>query len=127
MILYRPQIRIGEDALVVVNPGRIVEVPWQRIRSASQRFQVVVDLDDGRHVTCWGSPFPEKPGTRRMSPAEARRARPGREIASTIEAARDSAAATESDAPVRRHWDVVPLAIGAALVVGCIVEAAFAL
>jgi hypothetical protein len=125
-ILYRPIIRFGDDALIVVNPGRIIEVPWRRIRSASQRFQVVLDLDDGSRVTCWGSPFPEKPGVRRPTPAESRQPRPGREIAGAIEAARNSASGAAADGPVRRRWDVVPLAIGAALVIGCLVDLGFA-
>jgi hypothetical protein len=127
IFLYRPSIRFGAVGLMVVNPGRVIEVPWTRLSSVTQRFQVVLELDDGSHVTCWGSPFPEKPGLHRPTPDSARRPRPGGDIASALEAARETSQGTGVDAPVRHRWDRLPLAVGAVLVLGCLTDLVFAL
>lgn len=121
MIVLRPHIAFDADHVVVTNPGRIIEIPWQRAVEVRQRLQIVIDLDDGSTVTCWGSPFPEKPGRRRAT-AESRREA---DVAGPLEDARRAANLRQRDAQVVRRWDAVSLAVGAACVVLCI--AVFAL
>jgi hypothetical protein len=60
MLLVRPSIRVRPDRAVVVNVGRITEVPWSRIVDIRRRLQLVLELDDGRRVEAWGSPFPRR-------------------------------------------------------------------
>ena len=60
LLLVRPSIRVRPDRAVVVNVGRITEVPWTRIADIRRRLQLVLDLDDGRSIQCWGSPFPRR-------------------------------------------------------------------
>lgn len=127
ILLFRPSIRINRDQVVVHNPLRVITVPWSRVTAVSQRFQVVLELDDGKHVTCWGSPFPEKPGARRQTPQRAGRALISTDIASKLETARSGARKSPAGAPVLRRWDVVPVIVGCILVIACAVELVFAL
>ena len=126
MVLYRPSIRFDARGLTVRNPGRVIEVPWSRVRSVSQRFQVVLELDDGSHVTCWGSPFPEKPGLRRPSADAVRHARPGGDVVAALDAVMASSQGGGVDARVQRRWDRLPLAAGSVLVLICLTELVFA-
>jgi hypothetical protein len=121
MLLFRPSIRFDTDRVVTVNPGRVIEVPWQRVVIVRQRPQLVLELDDGSRVTCWGSPFPEKPG-RRPRDASKRRDSAAGDVVGTLEAARSGARSTTPDAMVSRRWDVVPLLGGAVLAVACLIE-----
>ena len=98
LLLLRPSIRIRPDAAVVTNVGRITEVPWGRIVDIRRRLQLVLDLDDGRHLEAWGSPFVSK-----------RRPADDPSLA-TLRGAWLSAGA--SDAAVIRRVDVVGLLVG---------------
>jgi hypothetical protein len=60
MLLWRPSIRVLPDRAVVVNVGRIAEVPWTRVVDIRRRLQLILDLDDGQRVEAWGSPFPRR-------------------------------------------------------------------
>jgi hypothetical protein len=124
MALYRPRISFDSDHVVVLNPGRVLDIPWQRVSVVRQRFQVLLELDDGSTVTCWGSPFPEKPGRARPDP-HARDTTRG-SVVGPLEAARSRAADRDPDAPVVRGWDQVPLIVGGALMAACVVELAIA-
>lgn len=124
MILYRPRVSFSPVVVVVINPGRVTTVPWQRVRAVRQRFQIVLDLEDGTSLTCWGSPFPEKPGRFRPGPSANQMA--GGLIAGPLESARVNARGRSSDAPIERRWDLAPLVVGAALALVCVVEVATA-
>lgn len=116
VLLYRPMVRFDDDCVVAVNLGRVVEIPWRRVTAVRQRYQLVFDLDDGSHVACWGGPMSAKPvSPRRRGSAATSSAT----IAATLESVRASAAqrATDAAPPVVRRWDLLALAIGAALVV----------
>jgi hypothetical protein len=122
-LLYRPEIRFDVTHVVVVNPGRIHRIPWERVSEVGQRLQITFETDDGKRTTCWGSPFPEKPGLRRRTPSEKRFREPGSALVGALDASRrNSSSAGSSGAPVERRWDVIPLGVGAALAVVCIVE-----
>ena len=123
LILYRPQVRFDQTGLVVLNPLRISTVPWTRVAAVTQRFQLVLELDDGSHITCWGSPFPEKPGLRRPNSAKSTdRAPLG--AAAALEVMRSRAISSAVEPGVRRGWDLRAVAIGVALVAALLAELA---
>ena len=70
--------------------------------------------------TCWGSPFPEKPGRSRPGPAAARMA--SGLIAGPLEAARAESHGRSSNAQIEGRWDVLPLSVGGVLLIMCVVE-----
>jgi hypothetical protein len=127
LILYRPEVRFDSRRVVVVNPGRTSEIPWRHVTEVSQRLQIVVELDNGRKVTAWGSPFPEKPGLRRPVPGDRKRRVPGAELEGAFDASRGAIAGRDEDAPVVRRWDALPLLVGGVLVAASLIEALFAL
>jgi hypothetical protein len=99
LLLLRPSIRIQPDRAVVINVGRITEVPWSRIVDIRRRLQLVLDLDDGRRLEAWGSPFLSK---RRDSEDSALMALRGAWMSGPA-----------SEAPVIRRVDVMALTVGA--------------
>jgi hypothetical protein len=108
LLLLRPSIRVQPDRAVVVNVGRITEIPWNRVVDIRRRLQLILDLDDGRSVEAWGSPFVSK------------RATPGEDSALT--ALRSAwSSASGGDGAVVRRTDAVALVIGAAAVVAAAV------
>jgi hypothetical protein len=118
-LLYRPSIRIESDALVVVNLGRITALPWRSILDIRRRFQVIVELENGSIVECWGGPFPGRTGLRRAGTQS-----DPSSIDPTLTVLRSAlirALARESKvnsgASVIRRWDSWSLGIGAILVV----------
>lgn len=127
VLLFRPCIGFDGEQITVRNPLRIITVPWSRVASISQRFQVVLELDDGKRVTCWGSPFPEKPGARRQTPQRAGRTLVNQDVSAKLEAARRSARKGKADALVVRRFDLVPLIVGCVLAVLSLLELVFAL
>ncbi|MEO8093850.1 MAG: hypothetical protein ABI632_02840 [Pseudolysinimonas sp.] len=113
LLLVRPSIRIESDRAVVINVGRVTEVPWGHIVDIRRRLQLVLELDDGRQVECWGSPFP----TRRMvgRTAQTEQDDPS---AAVLRSAWLSAIAAPAGvtASVVRRVDAAPLLIGAGAV-----------
>jgi hypothetical protein len=108
LLLLRPSIRVRPDRAVVVNIGRITEIPWGRVVDIRRRLQLILDLDDGRSVEAWGSPF------------LSRRAKPGEDSALT--ALRSAwGAAAPADAAVVRHLDVPALVAGALAVIAAVI------
>src|SRR5689334_13117709 len=57
LLLVRPSIRVERDRAVVVNVGRITEIPWVRVADVRRRLQLIFELDDDTSVEAWGSPF----------------------------------------------------------------------
>lgn len=60
LLLVRPSVRLLPDRAVVTNVGRITEVPWGRIVEIRRKLQLVLELDDGRRIEAWGSPFADR-------------------------------------------------------------------
>jgi hypothetical protein len=113
MLLWRPSIRVLPDRAVVVNVGRIAEVPWTRVVDVRRRLQLILDLEDGRSVEAWGSPFPRR---RPIGPS----ARPDdRDPSLTALRSAWAGAAPESGVVVRRV-DVRALLVGAAAVLALV-------
>jgi hypothetical protein len=110
LLLVRPSIRVQTDRAVVVNIGRITEVPWAHIGEIRRRLQLVLDLDGGGRLECWGSPFPQRAGVNRTAG--------GREpvVDAPLDLLRAAwlSAAGDATAPVVRRADALALGIGAA-------------
>lgn len=128
LLAFRPSIRLDDDAITAVNPGWRVRVPWTRVTDARQRLQLVLELDDGRDVTCWGSPFPAKPGAGRgirsesaITPQPDAAARALDAVRGRLFAAGEKAAG-QAPEPVERRIDWAILAVGAVLLVAVLVE-----
>jgi hypothetical protein len=109
MLLVRPSIRLMPDRAVVVNVGRITEVPWARIVEVRRRLQLILELDDGRRIECWGSPFPR----RRMAGRTAQTDDDDPAAAVLRSAWQSRSQDTASSAIVVRRADTVALLIGA--------------
>jgi hypothetical protein len=124
LFLYRPRVSFDAERVVVINPGRIITVPWGRVSGVRQRFQILLELADGSTITCWGSPFPEKPGHTRPGPVSNRSS--GGEVVGPLESARARSEGRGSGATIERRWDALPLVLGAVLFVACVIEVATA-
>jgi hypothetical protein len=107
LLLLRSSIRLERERVVVVNLARLHEIPWSRVADMLAGPQVRVELDSGRTITCWGGPFPPRPGLRQTAPA------PG--AVEEMRIVQESAPA--SDAAVRSRWDVPVLVVGGLLLV----------
>ena len=116
MLLVRPSIRVRPDRAVVVNVGRITEVPWARIVDIRRRLQLILDLDDGRSVEAWGSPFPKRGLAGRGLPGRAAAGDTADSALAVLRGAWLSGSDVHPGAPVVRRADVLALGIGAASV-----------
>jgi hypothetical protein len=105
LLLVRPSIRVQPGRAVVVNVGRITELPWHHVTDIRRRLQLIFDVDDDRSVEAWGSPFVSK------------RAKPGDDRALMALRSEWQSAPAGDASVVRRRPDVLALALGAAAVV----------
>ncbi len=104
LLLVRPSIRVEPDRAVVVNVGRITEIPWNRVVDVRRRLQLIFDLDDDRSVEAWGSPFVSKRAKEQDDKA--------------LAVLRSEWQSTHTgDAVVVRRVDVLALALGAVALV----------
>lgn len=118
VLTFRPHIRIGPDAVTVVNPLRRTVAPWGAVEDVRMRFQIVLDLVGGRRVTCWGGPsLPRPKPARRGEPRGLRQPDEFVVLRDRWSERHDGA----SDGPVVRGWDVPALVAGAVVVVLCVV------
>lgn len=123
ILLYRPVVRYDSTRAVVVNVGRIHVLPWPRVQAVVQRLNLAFHLEDGSTVNAWGAPYPRKHGNlASLLDRGSRTAYDFDKNSHLLEGFRHGAAPT--DAPVEHRSDVVPLAIGAVLVVVVVVEIA---
>jgi len=110
VLMVRPSVRVAADDLTVVNPLRRTVVPWGRVADVRMRYQIVVETDDSRRLTCWGGPTlprpkPARRGERPVMPTSG-------ELTVVLDAwavARDRGAGT---GPVVRSWDRVAVLAG---------------
>lgn len=112
MLLVRPSIRVRPDRAVVVNLGRITEVPWGRIVDIRRRLQLIFDLDDGRSLEAWGSPFPKRKLVGKTAQNE-----DDDPSARVLRSAWRSGVEQSGGAAIVRRPDVLALSIGAAALV----------
>ena len=116
MLLVRPSIRVLPDRAIITNVGRITEVPWPRVVDIRRKLQLLFELDDGRRVEAWGSPFPRKRRT------EKSRDQVEDEALSVVRGAWMSGASAASHGEVVRRVDGVALVIGAGVLLAMIVS-----
>jgi len=112
LVLYRSSLRVETYRLTVINLARVHTAPWARIMRVAHGPQILLELDDGTTLTCWGGPFPPRPGRESRGQEQS-------QVQRLLEARCDGAAAT--DEPVRHRWDVPVLAVGAILAVAAVV------
>jgi hypothetical protein len=121
VVLYRPAVRYDPARAVVVNIGRKHVLPWGHVTNVRQGIGMMFDLDTGKTIQASGVPAPRRPGI--IAGAVDRRTRPTHDLnhdSDILDGVRRSASpATE---PVVSTWDVVPLVIGAVLVVAVVLE-----
>jgi hypothetical protein len=122
LLLVRPSIRVEEDRAVVVNVGRITEIPWARIADIRRRLQLVFELDDDRRVEAWGSPFAPRRRGGRIATVEDDSAL--RQLRSAWMSAQVNSATPGVVSPVVRRIDAVALVLGAAAIVVAVVSVA---
>jgi hypothetical protein len=122
LVLYRPVVRYDDTRVTVTNIGRVHVMPWARVTGVRQRFGLEFSLEGvARPLTAWAVPPPRRPGN--IASALDRRSRTEHDPdahARVLEGFREGAA--PSDDPVVHRWDLVPLVIGAVLVVAVVLE-----
>lgn len=107
LLLIRPSIRVQSDRAVVINVGRITEVPWSAVADIRRRLQLIFDLEDGRTLEAWGSPFPKRDRPGKAADADTALA----VLRSAWQSAPD--ASGSAAVAVTRRPDTVALAVGA--------------
>lgn len=121
IVLYRPAVKYDSARAVVINIGRTYVLPWGHVTNVRQGLGMVFDLDVGKSVQAWGVPAPRRRGI--IGGAIDRRTRPSNDVdhhANILDGVRRSAQPRSE--PIASTWDIVPLAIGAVLVVAVVVE-----
>ena len=113
VLTYRPCIVLDEEALTVVNPLRVVRVPWGEVADVRLRWQIVVETVAGRRIQCWGGPSlprpkPARRGERPTLPQPV-------EMAVLLD--RWAERRGEAGGEVRRGWDRPALLVGLAVLV----------
>jgi hypothetical protein len=121
LALYRPVVRYDSSRAVVTNMGRTHVLPWPQVTRVRQGIGLQFELDNGRHITAVAVPPPRRTGN--VASFFDRRTRPVQDVtrdAELLESVR--LAAAPGAEPVVSRWDVVPLAIGAVLLVAVVIE-----
>lgn len=122
LVLFRPRLRYTSERVVVVNILRTHELPWARVRSVEQRLNIVFHLDDASRVVASGTSASRGPGVvvGGVTGQIEHRDEGFTRNESTLDAFRASAAPSDAQPAVR--WNTVPLLIGAALLLACVVD-----
>jgi hypothetical protein len=118
MLLLHPHIRYDDQQVVVTNIGRIHEIPWSRVVTVRQNLNLMFELDNGRRIGATGVTAPRDKGLVLAGLTRGKMGVNSADFHRNADALRPvQAAATPTSDQVVSRWDVVPLAIGAALVV----------
>ena len=127
MILLRPHVRYNATRALVVNIGRVHEIPWARVEAVRQRLGIVFELDNGSRVTAAGASAPRGMGTiiGGITGTVGNEAANFNKNAEPLDAMR--AGAHPTDSPAIARWDTVPLAVGAGLLLVAIVDVVISL
>ncbi|HEX7835538.1 MAG TPA: hypothetical protein VF479_08740 [Pseudolysinimonas sp.] len=123
LVLFHPHVSYDDERVVLTNIGRVHEVPWSRVVAVRQNIALRFELDDGRSLRAVGVTAPRDRGV--MLSGLSR----GKFGAGAVHYHQHADAltpligsATSNDTQVRSHWDVVPLAIGAALTLVVVID-----
>jgi hypothetical protein len=123
-VLFRPQLRYTSAHAIVINMGRVYEIPWHEVAHVRQRLALVFELVNGKTVQAAGVSAPRGPGvivgsvTGRLVDGSPH----FNQNADALEAVRGSAAPT--DAVLVSRWDTVPLIVGGALLLLTVIDLA---
>ena len=124
MVLFHPHLRYDEQRVVVTNIGRVHELPWSRVVAVRQNLNLGFELDDGRRIGAVGVTASRGRGLVLSGLTRGKMGAGSADFHQHADALTPfRTAAAPSDAPVVSRWDVVPLAIGAVLVVAAAVDA----
>lgn len=119
-------VRIDDSGVVVQNMLRRTQFGWRRVRDIDMRWQLEFALDDDHTVTAFGGPARARP------PRTTRRDRDGGDVRvpsglrdlTEIRDRWDGAQGADTDAPIRRTWDVPALVSISVIVVWAAVAVA---
>ena len=118
MVLFHPHVRYDEQRAVVTNIGRVHELPWSRVVAVHQNLSLGFELDDGRRIRATGVTAPRDRGLVLAGLTRGKFGVSSGNFHQHADALRPiQAAAKNTSDPVVSRWDVVPLTIGAVLVV----------
>ena len=121
LVLFRPAVHYDPARALVINIGRRYVLPWGHVTNVRQGLGMLFDLDAGKPVQALGAAAPRRPGI--IAGVIDRRTRPSNDLnydAEIVDGVRRAAA--PSSEPVTASWDVVPLGIGAVLIIAVIIE-----
>jgi hypothetical protein len=125
MLLLHPHLRYDDHRAVVTNIGRVHVLPWSRVIAVRQNLNLSFELDGGRRIRATGVTAPRDRGLVLAGLTRGKMGVNSTDFHHNADALRPmQAAAKPSDDPVVSRWDVVPLAIGAVLVVAVLVDLA---
>lgn len=114
LLTARPAVRLDDDALTVVNPLRTTRVPWAAVADVRLRWQIVVQTEDGRSVTCRGGPSIR--GSRPVRRGELSVPHEPEELRTIRSRWRERRTVRPADRTVHRAWDRPAVGTGAAVV-----------
>ncbi len=116
-----PLLRAGRGGLIVRNPIRTIEIPWNAVERFAFRWQLEVHLRDAERVQVWSVGARRAP--RRGADGHEPRGDRELEILTDLEAMRAERTAAAA-AGVRTRWNLDVLLVLAALVVWAAVAVA---
>lgn len=119
--LYRMSIRLGYSEVTVVNLLRRTTVPWHRVDDVTRRMQIMITLDNGTRIQCWGSPFAPRPGAVSASSKAGIRGGSADPALADVIASWRQAPVVHDQRPVRSEWDIPAISVGFGLLVCSII------
>lgn len=120
LVLRHSCVRVSSSGVTVQNLLRRHMVPWRQITHIVTGPQMVIELSDSRRISCWGAPFPNRPGAR----ASARDHTPGpqADLLRSLEQYRDSDPSATHAVRAHSEWDRHALIAGVALTIMSIIS-----
>lgn len=125
LLLVRPCVVLDDSGITVVNVLRVHHAPWSAVETVRSRFQVRVELVDGRVFRSWGAPSSTTGGRSDAVDIGSGRRTPERgvlPIHRVIDRFRDERehALPASSEPATSRWDLLAVALTAAIVLWCV-------
>lgn len=114
-------VRVDGQGAVVQNMLRRTSFGWLRVRDVDLQWQLVFALDDGTDIACYGGPVRARPGRRPADADEPGRAPTGLHVLAEVRN-RWQTPSADSDAPIRRSWDVRALVALGIIAAGAVVS-----
>ncbi|MGB4777778.1 hypothetical protein [Microbacterium sp.] len=121
IMLLRPRVVYDSERARVISFLRTYDLPWPRVAAIRQRLHLMFELESGRVITAYAVTASRGPGaivrtaTRRIGDDPGAFTR----TADDLDQVRRNA--TPSSEQTRSGWDVLPIALGAVLLVAMVV------